>query len=325
MDARGMIVKSVASEATARGEPRAARALAVAVSVLVVTYAVLFATGTRFLIVKTAVMPIFVAYGLLLTDRIGFLADWLPLLGATVLFDAGRGAIFVAVQRRYLPVFASYVITLERAVLGTPAVSVVLQRWRTPAFDTAAVLVHASHFLFFLLFGLVVWHFRREHFGRYRRAMLLVMALGLLGYVILPTVPPWLAYEQFHLLPPITHIVEQVYTRHVAELYGSFDTNPVAAMPSLHAAFPVACAWVGWKAFGRGVGLGLALYAVAVMLAVMYLGEHYAIDVIAGIAVGIGAGYASWRPWTDALSFRKSLALSAGALAATFVLLLASR
>jgi membrane-associated phospholipid phosphatase len=308
-----------------RGERHAGVALALGIATLVAIYLWLFVSGDRFFIRKTGVLPVFVLYGLLQRRRVAFLTDWLPLLTGTVLFDAVRGAIYLAEQYMFFPRFATYVIVLERLVVRTPAAPLVLQQWRTHTLDLIAVLIHGSHFAFFLLFGLVLWHSRRSHFDQFRLALLMVMGLGLIAYAVVPTVPPWMAFEQLHLLPPITHVAKFVYTSYSQELYGTFDSNPVAAMPSLHAAFPMTCALIGWQAYGRRVGIGLALYTVAVMLAVVYLGEHYVVDVIAGAAVAIAAVYLSRRRSIERWSFRQSLAISGSALALTFVLLWAYR
>jgi membrane-associated phospholipid phosphatase len=163
-----------------------------------------------------------------------------------------------------------------------------LQAFRSPLIDQVAVLLHASHFLYYIVFGLVVWAVARDHFRLYRSTQSLVMIFGLLGYAVIPTAPPWAA-AQLGQLPPMTRIVADVYTHQIPELYGTFATNPVAAMPSLHVAFPVVCALVGWRAFGPRIGTALAMYALAVSVAAIYLGEHYAVDVIAGAVTAAGS------------------------------------
>ncbi len=181
-------------------------------------------------------------------------------------------------------------------MFGVPAVSIPFQLLRTPVLDGAAVMVHASHFAFFLLFGLVLWHARREHFQIFGRALILVMLLGLLGYALIPTAPPWMAAEpNLRVIPPVTHITRGIYTRYAEELYGSVDTNPVAAMPSLHVAFPFLCALIGWRAYGRRIAAAVSVYALIVMFVVVYLGEHYAVDVIAGVLVAMLAAEVARR------------------------------
>jgi membrane-associated phospholipid phosphatase len=279
---------------------------------LAAIYVVLFVSGIRFFVYKTAILPVILAYGLLVSQRVAFVMDWLPILSATVLFDAVRGAIWVAIMRGYQSYFVEYVVTLEKAVFGVPAVSIPFQLVRTPALDGAAVMVHASHFAFFLLFGLVLWHARREHFQTFGRALILLMLFGLIGYALIPTAPPWMAAQpNLGVIPPVTHITRGIYTRYAEELYGSVDTNPVAAMPSLHVAFPFLCALIGWRAYGRRIAAALSVYALIVMFVVVYLGEHYAVDVIAGVVVAMLAAGAARRMPRLPLSPRATVLASA--------------
>jgi membrane-associated phospholipid phosphatase len=319
------VIGAVPEPSKRQPQPYADSALLASIAIIGGVYVWMFARGDRFFISKTLVMPIFVLYGVFQRDRVAFLKDWLPLLAGTVLFDAMRGAIFMAEHWTGYPRFAVYPITLERLLFRTPAAPLVFQPGRTDALDIGAVAVHGSHFAFFLLFGLILWHLRREYFPHFRYAMLLVMGIGLIGYAVVPTVPPWMAFRDFHLLPPIERVAGQVYTSFVPELYGTFDTNPVAAMPSLHAAFPFTCALIGWKVYGRAIGLGLVLYAIAVMTSVMYLGEHYAVDVIAGALVAWGAVYLSGRKPAPVWTLPQSVTISAGGVALTFFLLWAYR
>jgi membrane-associated phospholipid phosphatase len=294
------------------------RAIWISIVVLAVIYVVLFIGGIRFFVFKTAILPVILAYGLLVRQRAAFVMDWLPLLSATVLFDAIRGAIWIAIQRGYQSYYHEYVVTLEQAIFGVPAMPLPFQLLRTPALDDAAVMVHASHFAFFLLFGLILWHARREHFQLFRRALVFVMMFGLLGYAVIPTVPPWMAAEPgLGFIPPVAHVVQGIYTRYAHELYGSLDTNPVAAMPSLHVAIPVLCALVGWLAYGRRIGIALSVYALTVMFVVIYLGEHYAVDVIAGVIVAVVAVALARRMVSLSLSFRSAVLASAACLGLT--------
>src|SRR5262245_188355 len=270
-------------------------------------------------------MPIFLIYGASLRNPRTFIADWLPFLSGTVLFDVLRGAVYVAVQHGVMPVFAVYVIHFEKALFGTPALPLVFQQFRSFGLDMCAVFFHGSHFAFFLLFGLTLWHVNRSQFDYYRRVLILTMTGGLVGYIIVPTVPPWLAASQFHLLPPIDHIVTTTYTRYLPEIYGAFDSNPVAAMPSLHAAFPTACAIIAWRTLGRRAGLLVGLYATCLILSVIYLGEHYAVDALAGILLAAGASRLAITARPTAVTLRRSIALTAFTLSLTVVIALMTR
>jgi membrane-associated phospholipid phosphatase len=108
------------------------------------------------------------------------------------------------------------------------------------------------------------------------------------------------------------------------EIYGAFDTNPVAAMPSLHAAFPTACALVGWRAYGKRIGAVLFLYAGSMMVSVVYLGEHYGVDVLAGI---LTATFSAWAARRQSPLFQRpaaAVSFSFAAIVATILVLIVS-
>lgn len=247
------------------------------------TYVLLGTVGLFFLIYKTLVMPVFIAYAILVPEarRRAYLRAWVPFLAGTVAFDLLRGGIYKAVQAGVRPEFTDYVIAWEQAFVGVPALPLMLQDLRSPVLEGAAIALHVLHFVYFLFIGIIVWHVNEKNGLWLQRAMLLIMALGLVCYFLVPTVPPWLAAER-GALPYVRHTVVAFYQAFIPQLHYAFDTNPVAAMPSLHTAFPVACAIVGNRTFGRLVGVLLWAYVAALGLAVVYLGEHYLVDVAAG-------------------------------------------
>jgi membrane-associated phospholipid phosphatase len=75
--------------------------------------------------------------------------------------------------------------------------------------------------------------------------------------------------------------------------YSHFESNPVAAMPSLHAAFPVLVWLIMWKIQPRW-GWATIVYPLLMDFAVVYLGEHYVIDVLAGTLYGALSYWAVW-------------------------------
>jgi membrane-associated phospholipid phosphatase len=63
---------------------------------------------------------------------------------------------------------------------------------------------------------------------------------------------------------------------------GAAYSNPVAAMPSLHAAIPMMLLLFFWRELQiRGRAL-LAVYAGLMAVTLVYTGEHYVIDVLLG-------------------------------------------
>jgi membrane-associated phospholipid phosphatase len=131
-----------------------------------------------------------------------------------------------------------------------------------------------------------------ERFPFAAARMYAVFDLGAAFYWAIPTAPPWYAAQRGRLadggLPRVRRMMieygEEFWGDRWPALYDVLGGNPLAAMPSLHFATsmmgahllsevgPVAGA-VGWT------------YAALLGLALVYLGEHYAIDLIGGAAL----------------------------------------
>jgi hypothetical protein len=81
-------------------------------------------------------------------------------------------------------------------------------------------------------------------------------------------------------------------------LYGFLGGNPLAAMPSLHFATSVMAAHQ-LAATGRRAGMLGWAYTGTLGIALVYLGEHYVVDLIAGLALteGIRWGTPVAAPW----------------------------
>jgi membrane-associated phospholipid phosphatase len=263
--------------------------VAATVGVYVGAVAVMVALDRYGFIWKSLIVPGLVLAALVTRRFARFVNDWAVFLGAVVLFDFCRGLIFAVIGQFGLHVYLGYVVDWERWLCGGELAPSVLQRWRALLADPVVVdhffvIVHASHFLGFLLFGFVIWHVRPAAFRQYAWAMTLLMYLGLMFYLLVPTVPPWMAANDFRAIPSIAHIGAAIYNLELPELVVAFDINPIAAMPSLHTAFPTLGALIALQHFGWR-GAAMAVYACLVGIAIVYLGEHYVVDVIAGAAL----------------------------------------
>src|SRR5829696_4439040 len=152
-----------------------------------------------------------------------------------------------------------------------------------------------SHWLWFLFpHGTVLYFLLREN-ERFPRAAAHIYAtfdLGLIGYWAVPTAPPWYAAKaglmDDGLTPELRRMMveygEQFWGSGWQALYGFLGGNPLAAMPSLHFATSVTAARLLVET-GRTAGtLGWA-YAGTLGVALVYLGEHYVVDLAAGLAL----------------------------------------
>src|SRR4029079_4945433 len=83
---------------------------------------------------------------------------------------------------------------------------------------------------------------------------------------------------------------ERVWGRLWRPLYHSLEGNPFAAMPSLHFGTSVIAARVLSDVVKSPGAIGWA-YALTLGFGLVYLGEHYVVDLIAGLALAEGI----WR------------------------------
>ena len=160
---------------------------------------------------------------------------------------------------------------------------------------TLANLIAGSKFLTFLvswtywnseftvvgLTLLFVYLRRHEHFTLFRNWILLANVIGLVGYVVLPTAPP----RMFPTFGFPDTLAEFGGLNHGSGLI-QLAANPYAAMPSLHAAdaliVGICMAAVCRHWWSKTIWL---LWPAWVWFAVMATGNHFWLDILAGIVV----------------------------------------
>lgn len=222
-------------------------------------------------------------------------AEWLPFYGLLVGYDLARGAASVS----YDSAHQGAQIAFDRALTGGTDPTVWLQDhlW-TPvhlhAWDCAVWAVYMSHFFVVWIVAAVLWRVRHERFARYAALVVVLTLIALATYWLYPAQPPWLAARE-GALAPVDRVVPLVWDHlgvpSANSLYENHSfVNAVAAMPSLHAGYPCLLLAFFWSA-GWRARVPLALYTLAMGTALVYGGEHYVLDILAGwAAVGLTCG-----------------------------------
>ncbi len=154
--------------------------------------------------------------------------------------------------------------------------------------DVLAVFFYFMHFPLPIVVGFVFWTSDREHYWRYVAALLGMSFASFIVFLFFPTTPPrlepglgvhWVTNETVHKL---------FSSYFVSPLYTHLNPNDYAAFPSLHAAFPTLAAIFAWRRY-RGLAIGLLVWAACVWTAIVYLGEHYFVDALAGLGFALAA------------------------------------
>src|SRR4051794_6078616 len=185
-----------------------------------------------------------------------------------------------------------YPIRTDRLIGLGEVPTVRLQRWlgkkgQVQKRDTVLSWLHWSWFI--VPHGSLVYILvrRPELWERSATMMAGTFDAGVLVYWLAPTAPPWWAGENGHL-PPVRRIMVEAGTEFWGELwqrlYDSLGRNPFAAMPSLHFGTSVMAAHVLGEVGRKEAALAWT-YTFALGFALVYLGEHYVTDLIAGAAL----------------------------------------
>jgi len=200
-------------------------------------------------------------------------------------------------ERLVARVRVGYPIAVDRVLgLGTPPTLRLQQRLSAPgSINRVERVLVWCHWIWFVVphgsVAYVRWR-RPERFPAAAARMYAVFDLGAVFYWAIPTAPPWWAAQHGRLGNPdgrrarrmMLEYGEQFWGDRWGALYDVFGGNPLAAMPSLHFATSVTAAHLMSEVGPVAGTLGWA-YALTLGLALVYLGEHYAIDLLAGLAL----------------------------------------
>ena len=224
--------------------------------------------------------------------------DWLPFTAVLILYDQTRGVA----DRLGIALHERDILDAEKWLFGGNEPTVWLQQHLYhPAhvywYDALCTLVYTSHFVATPVLAAVLWLRDRALWLRYISRVVVLSFAGLVTYCVFPEAPPWMAARDGLSAP-----VERLSARGWIWLHaGNLDdllaraqnegSNAVAAMPSLHLALAVLIAiMIGGRLRRRWRAL-LALYPVAMGFTLVYCGEHYVLDLVAGVAYAVAVHY----------------------------------
>ena len=129
-----------------------------------------------------------------------------------------------------------------------------------------------------LLFGSTFAYCVRADTIRHLLSITLTLLTGLFIHCLIPTQPPWMAVEK------VIRINGNYYTM--------VDQNLTAAMPSIHQAIVALLGCVVWE-FGLWGKVTALSYNLLMLIALVYLGEHFVVDSLAGILIAIQSWFLS--------------------------------
>ena len=220
--------------------------------------------------------------------------EWSPFIAVLFIYDRLRGyADGLLFHAREVPQ-----IKVEAAIFGKPIPTVWLQahlwhgagdlRW----WDYLTWFIYLTHFFATLVVAAILWRWAHERFVRFATMVCVLSLAGFATYVLFPAVPPWLAARHGSIGSAnrtIGIVWHHVPIAHFGSLFekGQTYANNVAAMPSLHAGYSLLIVLYLWRLVPRWWRSLLALYPPAMAFSLVYTGEHYVVDCVAGWAYAV--------------------------------------
>jgi hypothetical protein len=299
-------------DASVRGSPRPL--LAMALAYLALASGIMIWQGL--IVTPDYLLLILVPVALFSGNVVRFLADWVPFLALLLGWEAMRGIAGRGGIAPHTEDLASFEQRLFGGHLPTAELqSAVARTGMSLQVDYASTVVYFLHFVLPVAIALVLWTRDRRQFLRFTTTLVGMSFSLFVIYLLIPTGPPWYAQDQ-GFISGFRHVIGTTLPGYISPYYAALNPNRFAALPSLHAAYP----FLGFlalrkvSAWAAAAALG---WAVIVWLTVVYLGDHYVIDVAAGVVTATVA----WTVMTyvvaprlaslrDPVSVRKSPLLS---------------
>lgn len=173
---------------------------------------------------------------------------------------------------------------LQEHLCGSPCNPDSPARW----YDLAFAATYTTHFVFGLSIAMVLWLRNRVEWKRWMRRYLTLNFAGLIVYILYPMAPPWMASGENRINVEVFRITARGWDEvglGRLHLILTGVGNPVAAMPSLHAATAFLIAFYAILRLRSIWRWLLIAYPLVMSVGLVYFAEHYVIDIVAGVAL----------------------------------------
>ncbi|HET9098288.1 MAG TPA: phosphatase PAP2 family protein, partial [Candidatus Saccharimonadales bacterium] len=192
----------------------------------------------------------------------------------------------------------SFMPAMDRTITGgmpTAMLQKLLWHGHVVWYDYFFYAFYAAHYVLIVFLAWMVYKFRKDGFEYFYSVYLLATLSAFVFFVLYPTAPPWMASSDGYI-PHITRVSQAVFNslgvHNFAGLYNRYSPDAAGAFPSLHSAYASLFSIFTFRFFGKRWGTLSLIYPLTIFFAVIYLGEHYLTDVIAGVALSFSCYWA---------------------------------
>lgn len=261
-------------------------------TILVLVFALLLSKRTFWTpdTLFVVLLAVFVVFG----QTRPFLVRFLPLVSLLLLYELFRGIA----DDVNSTVHFTEMIDIDRWMFFGSLPTVVLQQWWWNGslhwYDFYFYFLYTIHFLMPIILAVILWKKADHYYWPFVWAIVGLSFAAFVTYIVFPAAPPWMAKDLGYISEPLYRVSSDIWAamgiQNFSEVYANLPANPVAAVPSLHSAYPLLFSLFVIVAFGKKYWWAL-VYPVSMWVGVVYMGEHYVIDVILGALYAVVAVY----------------------------------
>ena len=253
-------------------------------------------------VIFVVLLAVFLAYGMALE----YIKKFSPFVILLLTYDALRGLVPFISKNVHFTEMIDFDVWLGFGVLPTQRLQEWLYNGYLQWYDFYLYGLYMMHFVVPLLVGVLIWRTRPGAYWAFVWSLLALSYAGFVTFALYPAAPPWMASEMGYIYP-IHKISTDIWHAFGVEgfptVYAKMNPNPVAAVPSLHSAYPMLAAMFVTALYQSRWRWLIWIYPLSIWFGVVYMGEHYVIDVMLGAAYAAAAYYFTpkvinyWHRW----------------------------
>lgn len=213
-----------------------------------------------------------------------FFKTWILFIGAFVFYEFLRGFADDLSPFYNTTLFAVY--NLEKTIFGILPTIYLQQLIPAGSWIThIGVFFYTTFFYYSFLVAFIIWLKDPKKFSSYFFKFILLTYIGLAIFFLVPTAPPWLVSQKLGL-EVVRYLLKDSILGSFSYLriYAYFvQGNEVAALPSLHVAWPLFSTVFLVKNYRNKWLYVLFIVPGAIAFSIVLTGEHYVIDVLASV------------------------------------------
>lgn len=237
---------------------------------------------------KILVFLIFVF--MIFNQAIEMLKRFFPFVAILLVYESFRGVADSLNSR----VEFMWMVDVDRWIgAGTLPTTTLQELWwngYTMWYDFLFYIPYMLHFVLPITLAVYVWKRRASKYWQLVTSYVVVSFTGFIIFLLFPAAPPWMASDLGYI-EPIQRISSDVWwllgIKDFPSFYNEISPNPVAAVPSLHAAYATLFALYVTKLFKSKWRFIAWVYPILIYVGTVYQGEHYVIDEVLGALLAV--------------------------------------